>query len=66
MERYNPTIFPSNPNLFENEETSKYFLRKLILNPVGYNSCADLDPMDPSLEEIKEGSLFPEWVKKHY
>ena len=41
-------------------------LRNLILTPVGYNSCNDHDPMDPSLEEVKEGSIFPEWVNKYY
>ena len=43
----------SSQNIFKEEEKSLLNLRNLTSIPVGYNSCKDIDPWDPSLLEIK-------------
>jgi hypothetical protein len=56
----------SNQNIFKDEEKSLNSLRNLTFIPVGYNSCKDIDPWDPSLLEIKKGNKFPEWFYRYY
>ncbi len=66
MESNSSGIFPKNINLFEDEEASLENLIILLSTPVGFNSVKDIDPWDPSLMEIKNGNVFPEWYYKYF